>query len=224
MLELSPWLHRENNSEWDIDMAATRSGPSLFGGYLYGNMTGGGRWVVNLKGIVLGGQDVIDAWYAFKAALDGGGTVVNVPYLDRYTMQTVGSVIFSDGATFSDGAGFWQGAPLTVTVESDAALRATTIRVQTPVAIAAGRPFSILHGRWGWRLYRILRCDLVSTGVYDLTFRTPLREAIKGGDVLIFDQPKCAMRLHEGGVPSIENRRHLGRVDVTFRESEVAVS
>lgn len=71
-------------------------------------------------------------------------------------------------------------------------LRATTMPIAgtSEIALVGGELFSIEHPTWGWRVYRVTSFDGTN-----ITFRTPLREAITAGTPLEFDVPRCQMKL-----------------------------
>jgi hypothetical protein len=73
-----------------------------------------------------------------------------------------------------------------------AALRATTMAITgtSEIALVGGELFSINHPTWGWRVYRVTSFD-----GSNITFRTPLREAVTTGTPLEFDVPRCQMKL-----------------------------
>ena len=204
MLELSSFLARERGLVWAITGSSLRSGSDLLGRPRRVNLSGGGLWQCDMRDIQLGGDERYDAWLALLDAMDEGATPVIVPYYD-HSRSTLVEAGFGDGGTFADGSSFLQGA-IEASVITPAALRATTLR------IAATQPprgsFSVVSYTKGVRLHRINMSEEVSSGVYDIAIRPPLRDSVDSDTPLDFDNPRCAMRLADGGIPTLSLRRN----------------
>lgn len=200
---------------------AITGGQSISGITQSVNTTGGGFWVFELAGANLRTVEKLKAWRALEAMIDDGVTAIEVPICD-YRQAPVpvvagrrvyggDSVPHSDDSTFSDGSEYAGGSP-NGTVAVSSALRSTALRLQMNDAgsLIGGEHFSFDHENAGRRMYRVrtVEADL-GGGVYDITFRPPLREAVPAGMVADFRNPSCMMKVanpHEMA-PTVEDLR-----------------
>ena len=177
--------------EWSPIAQTRGGGQSLSGLAQLTRLDGGGFWMCRYIQVPTPTPSAIEAHAALEARLDGGAAPIIVPR--PITPKRMEDATFSDGATFADRSDFTAPSCI-VTAAEAAALRATTLRV-TVSAGELGAYFTIEHPTMGPRYYAIGRRALVSGTTYDLTIRTPLREAVSAGEALDFDTPRCVMRL-----------------------------
>lgn len=230
LLYFPPSLDRDRTIMWELMGRTISGGKSLAGPQPVARLDGGGLWTARIGDVQLSSADEVRAWRAMSALLDGGATAIVLTYRDtrhypaptvngvRYT--TADAVTHSDGATFSDGAGYSQ-STVSATVETAAALRATTIDITIAIgaSLRGGEHFSIEHDTLSHRMYRIGSVTEAG-GVSTCTIRPPLREAVAAGTLIEFDRPKCVMRLQEpGGMDLTLTRREFGQASTAFIES-----
>jgi hypothetical protein len=211
--------------EWPITILKPRSivppflaSRSLSGGAsLSGRMqivaSDAGVWMCSLNNIPLYNRQTILTWRAIAARAEGRLNPIDLP-LFRYELEysaqgadydygaPVTSIPFSDETYFDDGTGF-VGSITEVAADGAAALRATsmTFSVTTAPRIEPGQIFGINHATKGPRWYQIKTYDY---DTFAVTFQPPLREAVADGEVIIFDQPACRMRLATDNEMQIE--------------------
>ena len=185
-------------------------------------MDAGGRWVMVFDEAPLLDRDQVLPWRSFVAAADQGVMPLVIPLWDR-RYQPFAVSAYSGASRF--GLDVWRDTPLFDATEAPAALleaapyQATTIRFAFggPVGPEAGHHFSIYGPRFGWRLYRLIRCEAVE-GVIEAEIRPPLREWAGAGHPLNFDSPRCTMRA-DGDLGEQLERLRLGRGGARFVES-----
>lgn len=137
------------------------------------------------------------AWRAFTTYLDGGvaqficivGERRHQPVKARAPWSNPSDSVYASGGAIAHVQ--------TVQNGQTGGLRATKMRITTQleVPLEGGEWFTIVHTTWGERAYNMVSATLVSTGVYDIEFRPPLREATASdGSVFVdFDNPRCIM-------------------------------
>lgn len=151
--------------------------------------TGGGYWMAEFTNGRTRTREQGLAWRALVDSLDGGAAAINVLFCERLFApinDTVRAPLEDhDPAALPNSFG----ASYTA---AGAALRATTLTItgDSERALIGGEVFGVDHPTWGWRAYRIIEKDGAQ-----ITIRPPLREAIAGGTVLDFDNPRCQMKL-----------------------------
>lgn len=213
-------LFKFRTHRYSLTGRAITGGQSISGITQSVNTTGGGFWVFELGGANLRTVERLKAWRAMEALIDDGVTSIEVPICDyrQAPVQVVGgspvyggaTVPHSDDTPFSDDTEYVSGSP-SGSVSASAALRATTLRIQVIGGpVIGGEHFSFTHPTVGRRMYRIrtVEADL-GGGVYDVTFRPPLREAVTAGEEADFRNPSCLMKVanpHEMA-PTVENLR-----------------
>lgn len=210
---------------------ATSAGETLSGITDTIRTDGGGYWQISLMGIELYNDDLLRAWRAWEAELDGGVTQVLVPVPDvrLAPRPVVGSGFASPSpllagsveAYFPEAVGFT--SPFIVaTATAAAGLRATqlTINVTQGSPLEGGETFAIAHPAKGRRIYRVGRVLSRSGNNATVSVRPPLRESIASGTALDFDWPSVvATMLPEIDIsPEIQYGRQA-TVDITFREA-----
>lgn len=177
------------------DQDIRRVGSTIDGGTsLSGNRddvetSGGGYWLAEFSNGRTRTREQGLAWRALIDSLDGGAAAINVLFCERLfaPINDLARVPLEDhdraALPNSRGAAYTGAA---------AALRATTLTISgdSEKPLLGGEVFGIQHPTWGWRAYR-----LIEKNGAQITTRPPLREAIAGGTVLDFDNPRCQMRL-----------------------------
>lgn len=193
--------------EVDIEAQVLDGGETLAGGTDTIATDGGGRVFAEFGDGNLVDRDTVLAWRAILTMLDGGITAMVVPFCDSRHQPYGGghSVTYGDATTHSDGTLFSGGGPQ-AEATAPAALRATTLSFvgvfQRP--IIGGEWFAIEHPTKGWRAYRV---RTINADAGTLTFRPPLREALAGGELLDFSNPRCLMRQQGRASSALANRR-----------------
>lgn len=191
------------------------SGENLLGDEDVIEISGGGRWRVDLEGIELIGrqvggllysdEDMARLWSAWEAH-GGAGTVaidVPVPFLETAPRPVAGGrplwpgdlVHTGPDPYFPEATAF--ASPLVVArIVDPAGLRATSLRIHVTRGsrLRGGEHFSIDHPAKGPRLYKIER---VTTPGQTATVRIspPLREAVGDDMPVDFDWPRLRARL-----------------------------
>lgn len=156
-------------------------------------LDGGGLWMGE-QSFYFHCPSQIRAARAIEAQLDGGVEEIvawshETPFSPGRS-RTLEGVPHSDGSTFSDGT-LYAGVGFSLTVAAAAPLRGTQLVVTgDAAALRGGERFSISHPTMGLRRYVIGRVD-----GNVLTIRTPLREALTGGERMDFDRVGCVVRL-----------------------------
>lgn len=192
---------------------------------------GGGYWQLGCYGISLHNDDLVRAWRAWEATLDGGVTRVLVPVPDvRMAPRPIvagkpgspsGMLEGSDDPYFPEAVGF--ASPFVVArVAATAALRATSLQIEIVRGqrLKGGEHFALTHATKGRRVYRVARVLARDGQIATVQIRPPLREAIAADASADFDWPSfVATLLPEAEIsPEIEYGRH-GVIDITFREA-----
>lgn len=207
---------------------ALSGGAALAGEENFGDVSGGGRWVVDFGETTLWTPAKILQWRALEAAADGGATPILVPLADRLhqpiTPKYTGADTFGLSTWVADATA-WTIEEVTATVSANAALGATTLsftytNTSSVKTLVPGMHFAILHPTWGWRLYRIIRVTAGGIGAGEATtvvFRTPLREAVTAGAHLNFDSPRCVMRV-DGDISADVQANRFGKAQARFVE------
>lgn len=163
------------------------------------NATGGGLWALQAEFPRFNRPEQIRAWRVVQYGSQGGVEPVNVSICDLRQAPRPASgggagarVPHSDDTPFSDTS-LYTSASIVAGLVSDAAVRATTIRVEflgesVPLG---GEFFSLNYGEAGEfnELHVITGAAPVSGTVYDLTFLPPLRAAHIAGEPITFDHP-----------------------------------
>jgi len=160
------------------------------------NATGGGLWALQADFPRFSTPDQIRAWRVVQYGSQGGVEPVNISICDlrqapRPTNWAPSTgVPHSDGTPFSDGS-LYASASIVSVVAADAAIRATTIRVEfdSDSVPLGGEFFSLGYGAGMNELHVTTGATLVSGNVYDLTFLPPLRAAHTAGETVNWDHP-----------------------------------
>jgi len=180
---------------------------------------GGGRWLFEMGDSNLNQVQSLKLWRAYEALLDGGATEVILKLCDRrqstgWPYVIVDNVPHDDDTLFDDDTGYSQESTSPIYAGA-AALRATSMSVNSDSLIAPGEHFSIEHPTAGWRLYRVGARD----GAV-ITFRPPLREAIAAGTFLETEQPRCVVRQIDASsfAPAVTRHRYA-KGSAAFMES-----
>ncbi len=164
------------------------------------------RWAIGYENIICLTNKQIRLRDALEVILEGRATPIIVPLCEGNRRPLVSDnppsseVPHSDETYFDDDTGY-VGSPIYVDVDTDAALRATTLSLTVTSAgtLQPGQHFSI-----GERLYRIQR--LISSAgdptgspavpmTYVVTIRPGLRELVVAGTPANFTDPVCKCRL-----------------------------
>jgi hypothetical protein len=191
---------------------------------------GGGYWQIQMSGIELVGPDLVRAWRAWEAELEGGVTRVLVPIADiRHAPRSaIGKVLAkpSDLAAesvdpyFPEALGFATPFIIAETVGA-ALLRATqlVIDVTRGARLKGGEHFAINHATSGRRIYRVHRVLSRDGQQATVSIRPPLREAIADGTALDFDWPSVvAVVMPENDISADIGNGHAS-VNIAFREA-----
>lgn len=222
-------LLRERSGGWSLKATTVSPGQSATGAFSVARIDGGGAWVTELGGVNLKTKTHVKLWRALENLADGGVEPVVVPMCDKRHFPAPivdGEPVYSedpiphdDDTFFDDGSGYAQSV-VEASVTTSAALRATSLSL-TPTSMGdleGGEYFSINHPVQGWRLYRI-GTAVLSGGVYAVTIRPPLREAVMAGTRLEFDRPRCTMRLASGDSMNLSlDSRRFANPSVSFVE------
>lgn len=216
---------------WQLRGVAITTAPSISGPTQTARADGGGYWAVELNDIALRSADQLRAWRAWEMMLDGGAQEFVFSLCDPRQRPTLylpdgrpvrtTFTLHSDSAPFADGARY-AAHPIDSRALEASALRATTItfRMNSGHEIRTGEHFSINHPGKGWRMYRVRSVLLRNGNDYSITFRPPLREPIKAGIWLEWNEPKLVMRLDGVDGMSVEIEEHMRATEsVTFVES-----
>lgn len=205
---------------------AVTGGVSAGGVSQYADMSGGGLWQIEQRGITLRDRETYMAFRALSSAARNGATAMIVPVEDR-KHQPINAKLtttpFDDTSLWNDAVA-WDQAEVDAIVTSTAALRATTLHFTyaAPKALVGGELFSILHGgNKGWRLYSVDQLVSGGLGTGDATvvnISPPLRAATAIDTPLNFDSPRCVCRV-VGGLAALWNRLdRVGPADAVFQE------
>ncbi len=175
----------------DIVGAVISGGVTQSGQQQVVNATGGGLWSLQMEFNRFTRPEQLDGWRRIQYGSLGGVVEVNVSVCDL--RQAPYGVPHSDMTPFSDGTLYFS-PDIVATLEANAALRATTARIN----VASGREplgyFSLAYGDGRHELHFIL--SAVANGDdWDVTFVPPLRAAHTAGEAITFGHPLCTMRL-----------------------------
>lgn len=202
---------------------AEGGGQAVAGDEAMAALASGGRWVVEFGEAPLWTAAKVRTWREFVAAADFGNMPVIVPIWDRRhqpfakakltTPTDFGREVWGEVWTWSEDQCH---AELT----ADVALGATSLSFTYAGAArpTAGEHFSILGGRWGWRLYRLIRIDSDEDGVVTAEVRPPLREFARAVTPLNFDSPRLSARC-DGDIDALVDRLRFGRGTARFVET-----
>lgn len=210
VLQIPRILVRPQAQKWGLRYATTDGGPSMSLQDTSAETSGGGLWQVTLTAIELISPALRNMWDGFAALQDGGATPIVMPMFVGLRAPwpvvdgrpVVSSAIYphSDGTYFSDGTGYAEDVIQSHLVGARP-LRATSVTLHMDYGgeITMGMHFSIRHSKLGWRLYRVRRViDAIvgdNAGSYVLDIRPPLRQAITGDEDVVWDTPRCVMRM-----------------------------
>lgn len=186
-----------------------------------GRTDGGGLWRLDMSGIFLR-RELIQAWDAWTALLDGGVTPVVVPKSMGRRAPVPLTVALpeqyvADPFPISVEDYEPQG-PIVATLAASAALRATqvSINIADGRLLRGGEHFGINHAAKGWRRYVVAEVVSRAGSVHVVKIRTPLREATASGASIDFNGPACVMRVLS---MTPTDRIRYGQVDVSFVET-----
>lgn len=187
-----PWkLLTPRSESWRLSGVAVTGGQTLGGVSRLSRLDGGGLWVGE-QNFYFHTPEQIRTARALEALMDGGATnIVAFSFEEPFSPRTTGAPVgFSDGSKFSDGSQF-AGVGFTISLGSDAVLRATKLTVPNASdALIGGERFSIIHPTMGRRRYTVGRVE-----GDELTIRPPLREATSAGTTLDFNRVGTVARL-----------------------------
>ncbi len=191
------------------------------------NATGGGLWALQAEFPRFSTPDQIRAWRVVQFASQGGVQPVNIAICDLRQaprpsgwIPTSGGVPHSDETPFSDTS-LYSSDSIIAALASDAAIRATTIRVtfDSDSVPMGGEFFSLRYGDEMNELHVTTGATLVSGNTYDLTFLPPLRAAHTAGDVVTFDHPTGTFVLAQAdGMSMATEYGRWGQGDASFVE------
>lgn len=217
-------LMNAESDDWRL-VGATEGDRGVDGVPQFSRIDGGGRWTLTVANIALLGADAIRAWDSVTGIMDEVVQPVAVPYLIPATQPFPAdydpSVTYSDGSLHSDGSPI-AGRLIKCALDASAALRATTVDIRVTAAgeFRGGERFSIEHGVWSHRLYKIVRVKQLATDLVRAEIRPPLRQAVAAGVDLEFDRPKCAMVAADpSGLGGPLTARRFGVRTVAFVEA-----
>jgi hypothetical protein len=191
----------------------------------YADMSGGGFWQIEQRGIVIRNRETYMAFRALSSAARNGATPMIVPVEDRKHQPITPKLSTTpfDDTTLWDDTVAWDQAEVDAVVTSTASLRATTLHFDytAPKPLVGGELFSILHLTKGWRMYSVDELVSGGAGTGDATvvnFSPPLRESVAVDTPIDFDSPRCVCQV-VGGLPALYNRLdRTGSADAVFRE------
>jgi hypothetical protein len=168
--------------------STTDGGTSLSGITDAIETTAGGYWMAEFTNGRTRTREQGLAWRALTDSL-GDGAAINILFCERLFAPVNDTV--RPPLEDHDRAALPSSAGANYTA-AGAALRATTLTItgDSEKALIGGEVFGVQHPTWGWRAYRIIEKNGAA-----ITTRPPLREAIAGGTVLDFDNPRCQMKL-----------------------------
>jgi hypothetical protein len=201
-------------------------GVSAGGVSQYADMSGGGFWQIEQRGIVIRNRETYMAFRALSSAARNGATPMIVPVEDRKHQPItpkLSTTPFDDLTLWDDGTA-WDQAEVDAVVTVTAPLRATSITCTYtgPKPLVGGELFSFLHGgNKGWRMHSL--DELVSGGEGDggttvFNFSPPLRASVAVDTPINFDSPRCVCQV-VGGLPALYSRLdRTGSADAVFRE------
>lgn len=205
LINLPRSLLRRRDIRFELASRTISPGVTASGVIPLSRTDGGGLWTMDAGEIQLSTANHRRAWRAISGLCDGGVNKLIVPFHDPAhqpwpivngePLEAHEEYGFDDGTLFDDGVGFWQ--PVIVAKAVGAwAERATTVRLEIEYGgeIESGEHFSVEHPIQSHRPYRIVQAIEVGAGVYDVTIRPPLREAVVDETALDFDEPKCIMQ------------------------------
>lgn len=193
---------------------------------------GGGRWLVEMRNMMLKNPDMIRAWRAWEDHLEGGVQQVLVPIADiRQAPRPIvsgvptlpGKLLASSADPYFPEAIGYAAPYITATIVDAAALRATQVKINiaTGSPLKGGEFFALAHSTSGRRIYRVGRIISRPTGSSAVvTIRTPLRQAVAAGMAADFDWPSlvCTLMPDADISPDLEQGM-FGAVDISFIES-----
>lgn len=226
MLVFPPRLFRPQTVLPVLTGGAVSGGRNLGGTAQYGEMSGGGLWQIEQRGITILNREIFMAFRALASAARNGATPLIVPVEDR-KHQPINPKLTTtpfDDLTLWDDTVAWDQAEVDAIVTTAAALRATTLHFTYtgPKRLVGGELLSALHGgNKGWRLYSADQIVSGGLGTGDATvinISPPLRAAVGVDTPLNFDSPRCVCRV-VGGLPALYNRLdRTGTADAVFEE------
>lgn len=201
-------LERERSISWIPEFFNERGPPGLDGTSQYRNSIGGGLWRAVFAGVQLRRSDHRRAWLEMEVVLRGGATPIDVPLL------------LCDPSS----------SP-TTPVTTDAEWPARSIGGRIAIAdnaddyplLKAGVHFSFNHSQYGWRLHRIESVTPVvgqESAKKDITFWPPTRQLAPISKTLVFNNPRCVMRLASSNSMDLElEMRKRGNPNAEFIEA-----
>lgn len=153
--------------------------------------TGGGSWRIEAQGNLMDPAK-IRAWQALDGLIGDGVTAALVEWPVALFQPIARPVV---RRTFQWPPVAFSGIlQASATADGAHALRATTLNIanfNAPKLLVGGEHLTIPHATWGERAYRVI--EVVSQA--QVKIRPPLREALTGGEVLDFDNPRCLMKV-----------------------------
>lgn len=127
----------------------------------------------------------------------------------------IAEVPHEDDTLFDDGTGY-VGSTTSMHFAADVGVRAVsaTVMIDYGGTLQPGQRFSV-----GERLYRLHTVVYSSDSKASVTFRPPLREAVKSGTYLEFDEPKIRVRLATDGEMDLPLDHNVtGVISINFIE------
>lgn len=164
----------------DVVGSAIEGGRSLSGVTQSIDYSGGGFVAVTYGGINLFSRAQHQHWNQLAGILNGSVDYIRVPLWTDFT-----------GPTQTQGP---------ISIDTAAALGATTVTVTSTFAPVAGQWFNIAHAGavGGNRAYRISSVGTSAPPFYTVTIRPALRAAVPTGTAGTFWRPSLRMRLPAG--------------------------
>lgn len=201
-------------TDWTIGGAATSGGASLSGIDEPIRTDGGGYVQGSLSQGMAITPEQNKSWRGFTTAMDGGATQFVCMVGDRRHQPVKARAPWANPSNSVYASGGAIAHVQTIQNGQTGGLRATLMRItaqlEVPLNEDGGEWFTIVHTTWGERAYNLISATLVSTGVYDIEFRPPLREATDAGVFIDFDNPRCIVRASA----ALSNQFNLPRTGV----------
>jgi len=225
-------LMRDRTWGWNLSGHSIGGGRAMSGVLNVGRSDGGGLWVCTASEVQVSTPDHVRTWRALRSLLDGGATPFVMEARDVYVApwpKVAGAPVVSADSTTDDLVGtdddaLYEGETISCTLAVDAALRATTVRLQFAgsaySALRGGERFSLTHATFLDRLYEIATVSDLGAGLYDVGIRPPLREATTSGARADFDHPRCVMQLASPDTMDLaQTRREFGQGSLKLVEA-----
>lgn len=205
--------------------AAESGGVTLTGEAALEALSAGGKWVMEFGEAPLWDVDMVVTWRRFVAGADLGVTPVIVPFWDRINQPFADPKLTTPTPfgldVYTAGVWDWHEDLVHARLSADEAAHAREISFSFAGAArpTGGEHFSIMAGRYAWRLYRIVRVVDDTAGVVTAEIRPPLREFSPQRTRLNFDSPRCTMR-PDGDIEADVELLRFGKGTARFVESD----